>query len=268
MRNFTSLFVAVSLLNACSIKEVRDDCPCYTFVNLDEFIAAGFRDAILSYTSDELIMRDMVSLAPYEGVGFIQEMPRRKGRNAVIAGLKHCRVRSDSLLVPYGLEFDPIWMSGNLLFCEGDDYHVKALPEKQYCTINFIIEGMGDSSDYQYDYRLKADCNTMDIYSLKALEGPYCAIARRSAGGVYALRVPRQKASNLILEIIRQGNEDPLLAETIASIDLGKQFRAAAYDWEEDNLSDVSAIVDFGSSEVRLEIYDWTDDFNFNDMII
>ncbi len=266
MRLFS--LAALFLISSCSVKEIRDNCPCYTVVNIDEFIEAGFKEAMFSYTSDKLIMRNFVELSPYEGSGFEQAMPRRKARNAVIAGMKHCQIRGDSLSVPYGFEFDPIWISGNVFYCEDDDYHFTALPKKQYCNMTFIVKDMSEGGEMSFDYRVKADCNAIDIYSLRALDGDYCALAKETAFGAYSLRIPRQKDGNISLEICRIPYDSAMAVEVLSVFDLGNQLLQKGYDWESENLKDVSVIVDFANSEIRLNILDWDEDPEYNDTII
>ena len=258
------LLIVMLLFPACTVKESRSACPCYTSVAVDDFILAGFAEAAVSFSSDRLLCRETITLQEYEDVGYLIALNRRNNRAAVIAGLDNSVVRGDSLMTPYGLEADPIWLYSEKFVCEGDDHRINARPHKQYCRLEIVVTGLSPDDLYDCSFRVRAESCGLDLYGRHALAGEYCATAERSSTGDFFVRIPRQAENRLSLELLRDGNPD----EPVFTIELDKRLEAAGYDWGREDLRDMSVEVDYAGTEVNIKIIDWDSDDAFKEITI
>jgi len=258
------LLIVTLLSPSCSVKESRTACPCYTSVAVDDFILAGFAEAAVSFSSDRLLRREMISLQQYEDVGYLIALARRSNRAAVVAGLDNAVVRGDSLMTPYGLEADPIWLYSEKFICEGDEHRINARPHKQYCRLEIVVTGLSPGALYDCAFRVKAECCGLDLYGRQALAGDYCAMAARSSTGDFLVRIPRQAENRLSLELLHIGNPD----EPLLTIELDRKLEEAGYDWMREDLRDVSVEIDYAGTEVNLKIIDWDSDDIFKEIRI
>lgn len=258
--------VLLMILASCSVKEDRRACPCYTYLIVDEFIDAGFPRALISFSSGGEVARSVESLPEHEHRGYVRPLPRRPARAAVVAGLERTVIRGDSLVTPFGLEADPLWMYGEEFVCESDEKFVTAVPYKQYCTLTIVVSGLGPGEEYEGTFRVRAADNAIDIYSRRPLRGEYLAVVRRSGTGVFSVRIPRQSGNDMILEFVRETAGKDGTVDRV--IDLGAEFSRAGYDWKRKNLQDVSAVVDHASAEITLSVPGWDEDESFGDIEI
>ena len=183
-----------------------------------------------------------------------------------MAGLERTVIRGDSLVTPFGLEADPLWMYGEEFVCESDEKFVTAVPYKQYCTLTIVVSGLGPGEEYEGTFRVRAADNAIDIYSRRPLRGEYLAVVRRSGTGVFSVRIPRQSGNDMILEFVRETAGKDGTVDRV--IDLGAEFSRAGYDWKRKNLQDVSAVVDHASAEITLSVTGWDEDESFGDIEI
>ena len=186
------LFFSLQAMTACSVKEDRSACPCYASVLVEDFLRAGFSDALLSFSSDRLVHRESIRLAEFEDDAYVASLERRTNRASLIAGMTRMRIRGDSLLVPYGHQSDPIWLYSEKFFCDGDSYTVTARPHKQFCRLEILLKGLSAEERTACTFRVKAGFCGLDLYSRRALEGEFCAEAIRGLDGAFSLLLPRQ----------------------------------------------------------------------------
>lgn len=259
-RCIKALFILAFLICGCTVKEDRRDCPCYTLVNVDEFIASGFSRAMVSFSTDRLINREEINLAQYEGTGYEQALPRMSNRIAVVAGLYNSRISGDTLYVRKGLEADPVWLYTDKIICNDDGIVVAAVPRKQYCRLNIVVLGLKPWESFPYSFRVRSECNAINLYSCRPAEGEYCALAEHSPAGVCSVIIPRQAESNLLLDIFNSRDGSSLDGDAVFTLDLGARFRAEGYDWERIDLQDATVTIDYASLDMHLKIADWDAD--------
>lgn len=255
--------LVLSPLASCSVKEDRGVCPCHVLVDVDEFIRAGFKDALFSFRSGSLVYGEDAWIGKSLGVGHEYALPRKPFSSAVVSGLKNTIVRGDSLVTPYGAESDPLWLHCGDILCDADELRVVARPHKQYCRLTLMVTGLNPEEEYDRLVRVIGDCSSIDMYSGRALEGDFSAYASPVGDGTLSVLIPRQRENELGLEIIcpDDGSVD-------CSIDLGRVFEEQAYDWDREDLQDVRATIDRSSFEVRLEIGSWDYDDIFGNVQI
>lgn len=261
---FIPLFFALQAITACTVKEDRTACPCYTSVLVDGFIDAGFSSTMVSFSSDCLVRRENISLAEYEDQAYVISLERKTNRASVIAGLDRMQIRSDSLLVPFGHDADPIWLHSEKFFCDDDEYIMDARPHKQYCRLEILLEGLTPEESTSCSFSVMAETCGLDLYSRRPLEGAFRADAKRGLDGSFSLLLPRQGDGGILLEV----SSGPGLRGDCFVVDVSSRLEAAGYDWTLEDLKDVSITVDYAKAEISIKILDWNPDDVFKDVII
>lgn len=254
---------------SCSVKEDRDGCPVYVTVVTDGFLREGLDAGTLSFDSKELQKQDDINFRSLAGRGYVQALSREYARVGVVSGAEHERFTESGLYTPYGLQAGLIWAYGESFSRNADEYVVDAEPHKQYCLVQFLFDGSSRAPEgYDWRFRIKAECNGLDIYTMEPQEGPYCCAVGPNAVGEWFGVIPRQKRSNMILEVFTPNSDSEIEGPTEYVIDLGKQFEEKGYDWTRKDLSDISVKVGFSSAGVRIEVEDWIGDDRYSDVEI
>ena len=267
-KSFLQVIGAAILLSgaaSCSVKEIRDDCPVYVTVLTDRFVGRGLDDGTLSFDSLELEKREDVSFRSVIGKGYVQPLSREYARGGVVSGAEHEIFTESALHTPYGRQAGLIWAYGASFSAHADEYVVDAEPHKQYCLVQFLFdESPVAPADYKWRFRIKAECNGLDVYTLTPLDGDYCCPVGPNAVGEWYGVIPRQKRSNMILEIFNPEAGSETEGPTEYVIDLGGCFEDIAYDWSREDLSDIAVKVGFTSAGIHIEIEDWIGDDRYS----
>ena len=251
-------------LTSCSVKEDRAACPCYASVLVGEFIRKGFTDAMVSFSSDHLVRRENICLAEYEDEAYVASLERKTNRAALVAGIDRMQIRGDSLVVPYGLDADPLWLYSEHFLCDDDSYTLNARPHKQYCRLEIVMEGLPAEVQTSCSFRVRAEASGLDLYRRQPLAGEFCAQARRGLDGNFSLLLPRQADGGILLDVF----SGPVETGEKFVVDVNAKLKAAGYDWKLEDLKDVSITTDYAKADISLRILDWNPDDGFKDIII
>lgn len=264
----SALLIATPLfISSCTVKEDRLLCPCYTSVNLSEFIESGHKTALVTVLSGDKSVSEEIDLLKYEDVEYEIPLPKGTNRISVISGLKHSHVREDSLVTPYGSSSDALWVYNEKFICKDDSYKIKAIPHKNFCMMTLIVVGLLPGNDYDFSFRVRAKCNALDLYDSEALYGDFCGFATQSyTDGLFTICLPRQKNNTLLLEICENTSGEEY--EIVHSLNLGSRLNSIGYDWSRDDLMDVNVTIDYVSLDLSVEMINWDRDDNYIDVEI
>ncbi len=261
------LVVAPLFACSCTVKEDRSLCPCYTFVDLTHYINSGHKTALVTVRSGSETCSEEIELINYEDRPYELALPKGTNHISVISGLKNTHIKSDSLVTPYGLESDALWVYNEKFVCNDDQYNLTAVPRKNFCKMTIIVVGLTPGQEYDFSFRVKADCNAIDLYDSEALEGEFYGPATQSGTlGLFSVCLPRQKSSNLLMDICDHSNEE--VVEAVHTIDVGSRLSQEGYDWTRADLLDVNVTVDYSSMDASIEIVRWIDDDKYIDVEI
>lgn len=253
---------------ACSIKEDRSACPCYIYVVVDDFIEAGLDEALVAFSAGGNMDSEQLDLKQYAGSAYKRTLPRTEAKVAAVAGMVNTVLEGDHLVVPYGNEADSLWLYNEIFFCDGDEYRIRAVPGKEFCTLTLIVSGLEEDLAPESTFRVTAACSAIDIFSRTPRAGAYSSIASRNEDGNYVVRIPRQSGYEILLEISVPQPEAGENADLFYSMDIGKKFMEAGYDWDRKDLLDVSAVVNFNEIDIELSIEEWVPDDSYDDVEI
>ena len=252
------VLLCFSLLS-CSVKEDRGECPVYININFDEVIRKDlFRKSLVCVQSSSAFSSDNLELLDYEGIGYDVSASRGVVRLSAAFGHQACSFRSDTLLVQEGAEIGKLFVWSDVEMCEDDLYCVSARPHKQYCTMNVIVCGEFPWQEAEFDMRLKANCNSFRMFDMEPLEGNYTALLERRNASGYEIRLPRQKVSDVIIELLEKNGSGLYTdSDLIGVVDVGRELAAKGYDWDKEDLDDVYVTVDFTRCSANIDIVPW-----------
>jgi len=252
----------LALLSGC-VKEERGACPCYLTLNLDAVIERGeYADAVatLSPCIDGGTDRSLLNLCEYGECGYEKKVKKDMVSISVVCGHENAVFSEDCIRISDNTQADPIMAYAENVLCESEKQTAYVQLHKQYCHIRFIQDGTDSGSKVHYGSRVVAGCNGMRLYDLSPVEGIFMAEAVSGEGGVQSLMIPRQKRSELSLDIL---NAD---GEVIDVVDLGAAFSKAGYDWGKEDLDDISIRIDYAKSEFEIMVIPWKTNYESIDM--
>lgn len=269
-RAFLILCAIITLVSCSTIKEDRSECPSYLTFDVDAFIAAGFRTAVVSYQAENGdVFQDEITLAQYRGVGY--EVPIERGHRSqvsVVAGLERSTISETSVRALNNSPFDRIWAYASDIEPAGDLEVIRTAPHKQFCDVTFTFpEGTPEDVDFPYVLRVRTTFNGFGLYSLSPLPilSGYETCSYPDKDNGYSVVLPRQGDYDIWLDIILPGDESQAPGQVLYIIDLGKRFIDAGYDWTKQDLDNISVLVDFSAGDPEIIVNPWTDDDTYSE---
>ena len=252
----TGMAVALLVLCSCSVKEDRSLCPCYVDLIVDEFVRDGFSSGTVAFSSDGFDSRDDIILADYVPDGYSVAVPRREVKAACVCGLDKSHVSGNSIYIPAGEASDPIMSYRELFLPQGDEHRLYAVPHKQYCRVDFLLEN--PMEEYPYIFRVRGDCSGLDIFDLQPVRGSFSTLVYPNTLGEYRTLLLRQSSdSSLFLDVLLPAGDSEADWELQYTVSLSDALAAVYYDWTKEDLDDVSLRIDYARAEVTVEISEW-----------
>ena len=237
---------------ACSIKEIREDCPCYLQVTFTDPEATG--EACLLGWRESVLFRETVRIEdcrPWtRGV--------EKGYLTVAAckGIREGILESHRVGIPAGKDADSLYAG----FAEVDATGELALAEialrKQFATV-FLDIRKPASALQDYSFRVDGNTSGFDLLDHSPVPGLFrCEPKVRDGEGIVTFRLPRQKDNSLTVTV-RSGDGVP------ATFPLGEFIAALGYNWKAEELQDIYVAIDLVNGLVDLRVADWEDGMVF-----
>lgn len=244
----------LTVLCSCSVKEDRSLCPCYVDMIVDEFVRDGFSSGTVAFSSDNFDFRENIALAEHVPEGYSLAVPRKPVRAACVCGLDKCRISGNCISVPPGEASDPIMSYRESFLPQGDEHVLYAVPHKQYCRIDFLLENPMEG--FPYVFRVRSDCSGLGVFDLDPVRGNFNAMVYPNTLGEYRTLLLRQSVDAVLLldVLLPAGGSEWELQYTV---NLSDALAAASYDWTKEDLDDVSVKVDYARAEVSVEISEW-----------
>jgi hypothetical protein len=248
--------VAVALVLSCSVKEDRGDCPCRLVLDMGEVDTSVVKYAELVLTaSDGFCMRDTLAKEEFED-GYIADVPRGPVAVGVYCGALGCVDDEGNLEIDYGNECPFVYMHSSQVLAEGESVAENVSMRKNHCVVNLKIQ-----SDGSFPFRMEAKGN-VDGYGSdgEPSEGDFMYAMYADDGGVCQFTLPRQTDASLVLEVYDD-------TDVIRSFALGEYVEASGYDWEEDDLKDITVSLDYALTRIVISVADWTEEYIFDVVI-
>lgn len=236
----------VLLVSACSIKEDRDVCPC--ILDLD-FVVPDSVDTrsveLLVTSAEDWYLHDTVDVA---GSGNRYSAPVPRTDLHVRAWTGTSGLSSEyGLLIPIGQDCPKVYMHDSDVSAEGETLRETAVLRKNHCVMTLMTEG---GIILPSGIRVKGNVAGYDSCG-RPLSGLFEFLPDDGVeGGVYETVLPRQTDSSLVLEVDDGDGDCKVFA-------LGHYIVSSGYDWTAPDLDDVTVILDYALTEIRLAINGW-----------
>lgn len=249
------LVVLLPLLASCSVKEDRDECPCWLQIDL----------STCSHYADRVSLKGWTSSSPVFGVQVLsedfsssheEEVPRTMVSYCATSGLDDSRSSGMLVIVPEGMQSDRLYAYRADVQAFGETAYDKVSLHKQYAAVAVKI----DDSDNDYSVTVKSRWNGLDLVSLKPVAGSFRFAPERNEEKVWYFRLPRQGDDSLIMEITgANGYTYPY--------DLGRLIRESGYDWAAEDLDDIMIGVDYHSGQTTIKVIPWEEGLIYDEII-
>lgn len=246
--HLASLFVSVAfvLIPACSVKEDRGLCPCVLELEFAGSDTVSMRSVELMVTSgDGYALSDTVDVI-MSGNRYSAPVPRADLHVRAWAGTGGM-ASEYGLLIPLGSACPQVYMHDSDVRAEGETVRESVFLRKNHCVVTLKTEG---------DVRLPSDVyvkGNVAGYDDKGapLPGRFEVLLEDGSGdGVYEFVLPRQMDASLMMELEDgQGG--------YKAFALGHYIVSSGYDWNSPDLDDVTVVMDYALTEVRLTISGW-----------
>lgn len=241
---------------SCSVKEDRAVCPCRLVVDMSEVDTSVVKYAELVVGSSAgFVTRDTLSAAEF-GNDYILDVPREEVGVGVYFGAGGCVDDEGRLGIDYGEECPEVYMHSAHVMAEGEMVVEKVRMLKNHCIMTIQVE-----TEEVFPFRLEAKGN-VDGYEPGGTpsEGEFLFAMHADEGGVCRLTLPRQTDRSLVLEVHDQTG----LVKTFA---LGEYVAASGYDWQEENLRDITVSLDYSLTRVSISVAGWREECIFDVVI-
>lgn len=255
--------LTVTFFSSC-VKESRENCPCYLLFAHEGFDANGYEGDInllvfenSSKTNDDVydigdMVEDRCDIAVKKG------FPDVCG----VGGLEFMDLHGIyDLVIPYGYQCDPIYAFHDDVVAQGERALVFGEVNKQHANVFLDVNII---SDEEVVVKVVGNTNGLDIRTMEPLEGYFGYVSTRNEEGIHVFRLPRQRDSNLDIEIwnvpegYRPSDHSMTGCTKLTSLNIGSLIvDKLKYDWKADSLSDIYIDVDFIKSTVTFRIKEW-----------
>ena len=261
---FFTVLQSIITCPGCSVKEDRDLCPCILKI---------------VYAEDDVQMLE-------EGVGLcLDGIEGKRGSGAgrghldtavVISGhevsLRAWRGDLDVLsLYPAGAEraeadgecwfrieegspCPEIWTAHARADTGRDRAEVNCNLRKNHCRIKIVFNGTGS-----YEIRIRGGVCGYG-YDGEPYPGNFMAYVESDGEGSHFICVPRQKDNSLMLDLISERGG-------VRSFAIGNYLAESGYDWNADDLKDMTVTIDYAATSARFIIDRWSTTLHFETVI-
>lgn len=237
---------------SCSIKEDRDVCPCRLVLDMHEVDTSVVKCVELVVSaSGSFVARDTLEVDEFAS-GYVVDVPREDIAVGVYFGASDNVDDLGGLDIEYGEECPQVYMHSSFVKAEGEMVRENVLMRKNHCIMTIQVE-----SEKEFPFSLEAKGN-IDGYEAggKPSVGEFMYAMHADVSGTCTLTLPRQTDESLVLEVHDETGALKVFA-------LGEYVAASGYDWQEDNLRDITVCIDYSLSHVVIQVAGWREEYVF-----
>lgn len=249
MRTFVALFVVVALAAGCSVKEDREACPCRLVLDFGSVDTAVVKSLNIQAVCDGNVVFEDVLYADDFDSEYVRDVPRCVLKINVWSGGDE----GYGMVIPYGCECPPIYMGSVLADACGETCCKYIEVHKNHCRLTVLVEGMADVP-YCFTFRGNVSGYGFDG---RPSYGDFSCVAYPGLTGESQAVLPRQLDSSLLLDV----DDGTAATKTFA---LGEHIAACGYDWTSEELSDMTIVLNYYITYVRIIIQGWDKEFVYD----
>ena len=238
--------ILLMIFTGCSVKEVRDGCPCRLILDFSDTDTLAVRE-LHAYAVDEVgtVFGSKLSAKQFMPEYHLEVMRSRLLVN-VCAGDEGMYVPGKGLSIPYGEDCPETYMYWREIDMAGEYVRDTVILCKNHCVLTLIIE---KEDSPLYDMCLKGNVDGYGVDGLPS-EGRFSYLLSGPGLKEHRAVLPRQLDSSLMLEV----NDG---TEIIKCIALGELISAGGYDWNSPDLEDLTVHMDWASTDIVVTVQGW-----------
>ena len=250
------LTAVVMSVMSCSVKEDRRDCPCRLVLDMGEVDTSVVKYAELVLTASDGFCRRDTLVAEDFNAGHMVEVPSGHVAVGVYYGALGCVDDKGRMGIDYGNECPYVYMHSSLVLAEGEVIEEKVRMRKNHCVVTLQVQ-----SDAYFPFRMEAK-GRVDGYDREGMpsEGDFMYAMYADDDGVCQFALPRQTDPSLVLEVYDD-------TDIVRSFALGEYVEASGYDWDEEDLKDMTVSLDYALTRVVISVADWEEEYVFDVVI-
>ena len=246
--NFRAMLsvILLTVAVACSVKEQRQDCPCRMSLDFSALDTAVIKEVnVLAVSADGIVLKDFVTAREFDSE-YVKEVPHGMLGVNVWSGDTGGGGEDHLVHIPYGVQCPPVYLVGFQADTRGETYCCQVNLYKNYCRLT--VE-MPERIQLPRSLVFKGDVDGYEIGG-EPSEGKFSCVAYPSEKGLYQVLIPRQSNSSLLLEVDDMTPHMKLFA-------IGEYLSASGYDWTADDLADVTVVLDYSLTSLKIKIAGW-----------
>lgn len=237
------------LVPGCSIKEDRDSCPWVLTLNMSEVEDDDF-DALMVGVYGVSELSDTLSPPFEEEYVFYLE----RGSNEV--SIASVATDNGSTVIGYGSDCPELWLWYREWNFYGEAAADTVKMHKQYCCLT--LKAVSALEDESYPFALVVTGNVSGYErDGTPVEGDFYVIRNPSSQGWCSLNLPRQTDNSLRLELMSE-------SETVRTFAIGEYIAESGYDWDAEDLEDITMEIDFAKTTIKLSTDRWSTILSFD----
>lgn len=256
MKRINIILVSIiPLLASCSVKEDRDECPCWLQIDLSTCSHYADKVSLKGWTDDQNVFGVQVVKEDFTP-DHEEEVPRKLIHYSATSGLESSMNSGISVVIPEGEQSDRLYAYRADVPAFGETAYDKVSLHKQYAAVAIRI----DDNYNDYSVVVKSGWKGLDLNTLKPVPGQFIYTPEPTEEKVWYFRLPRQGDDSLVMEITGEnGYTYPY--------DLGGLIKASGYDWKAEDLDDIMLGVDYVSGKISIEVIPWQEGLVYDEII-
>lgn len=251
---FTLAIASVS----CSVLENRGECPCWVSADVSCIdpikTDAPFGSITLLFENDD-------------GFAYMDEITCEDLDSSSVKTYTVPRALTDIVALSGNGEFSPSgpiflpvsvvtgypelysWHRRSDLL--GEEATIKPLPHKQHCVVHITLTDMFCPENGGLSICVRGDVGGLNLYTLRPVEGNFEQELPVGGDGRVDVVIPRQYSWNRLgASVFRDGME-------ISAADISQLMKEAGYDWEKEDLDDISLTIENFYIGAEVKICPW-----------
>lgn len=237
------------LVPGCTVKEDRDSCPWVLVLDL-------------SAVDDEAYSKLYANVYGPSDAGAVLDSPfddecvlyLERGMNEEM--VTSIETDDGEVEIGYGSDCPELWHWYKSREFYGETIRDTVTLHKLYCCLTLKV--VSALADEEYPFALVVTGNVCGyLMDGTPTQGDFYVIRNPSSQGWCSLNLPRQTDSSLRLDLMSE-------SESVRSFAIGEYISESGYEWDAEDLEDITMEIDFAKTVIRLSTDRWTKVLNFS----